>query len=180
MEDFESYLLLKGLSPTTIRDTLGRAKKIIPEIGEITQENVTSYILKQKHDGRLNNGINIDIKVIKHYLKYLKLDTKIACFLLPESQSDREILSDGEIAEFLAVQRPTDGILNWGVYWLLTIYCGLRCGETARLQVGDIDFGAKVINLKRSKTGRLMCGSGLSRQILPHHHESIIERVLSP
>lgn len=107
------------------------------------------------------------------------MDNKIGCFLLPDNQSNGEILSDGEIAEFMAVKSQIGGVLDWGVYWLLTIYCGLRCGETARLQVGDIDFGAKVINLKRSKTGRLMCGSGLSRQILPHHHKRVIKRIFA-
>lgn len=157
MNGFRLFLTQSGLSATTIHGTVRRLEWFFREYKQVNENTASQYILDAKARGRANNGINFNLKALKWWGKYQDIEALKSLKLLPDSATNKEILSDGEVAEFLALECPKTHDLNrwhtYEVFWNVVAKTGMRVGSVARLQVGDVNFGTNTFHVVRDKTG---------------------------
>ncbi len=73
-----------------------------------------------------------------------------------KAKNIRATMTSGEIKRFLSV-RPSHHIYEkywkkWDMFFKIMAYTGMRCGEVAHLEKGDVDFDRLLFVLRETKT----------------------------
>ena len=138
---------------------------ILPEIGHMRLEKVTSFILdklvtQKLQDGRLDNGGGLSPKTVQNIVILIKSAFKFAHreFHIPNaaeniglprvSTKEIEVFSNEEIVQLTQYLSKDCDISKLGI--LLCLYTGIRLGEVCALKWSDFDFQENFLKIRRT------------------------------
>lgn len=149
-QEFEVFLIRKGLQYNTRRNYLG-AIKAYHEVEEAYSPEGLEEFLTQKILSISPAGVNKYCKAFRYYCEFIGAKRPDSVVFLKERRKDRITLSDPEIEAMIAIKPPPS---KWGTFWQTLAYTGMRPGELAALRISDIDLALKCIHVHHTKTGR--------------------------
>ena len=138
------HLKLKGLQPKTI-EAYSRAirrigKRFEGRIDDLGEGQLTDYFteLMASHSW---SAVKLDLYGLKFYYEYVLKKPWVAPGLIkpPRTQRLPDIVTVEEAKRIIAATR----VASYRVFFFTLYSLGLRLGEGLRLQVGDIDAGAR-------------------------------------
>lgn len=141
MQNYKKYLQSKNLKTSTIKNYTWHLEKFLNWLGEkpLTQDNLQKYFkyLLQRYP-RVNT-INLRLKIINHYLKFL--NKKFQFDLLSHEDSQIRILSKEQLEIFLKNPLAKNNLLAWRDKALLEILysSGLKVGQIVKIKKQQID-----------------------------------------
>jgi len=158
---------LRNFSPRTeqsyVSAMVGLAKHYRQSPGQLTQEQIRSYLLHLKERGLSPSSRNVAISGMKFFYHQILGWNEQKLFLPPRKRSWRlpEVLSQKEVERLLlAAIKLRDRCL------LMTAYAtGLRVSELVRLKVSDIDSQRMMVRVEQGK-GRKDRYTILSQRLL--------------
>jgi integrase len=152
LSEFQYWLTARGLAPLTISDTLKRID-YLKRNSALTKEGFTRFIVSNR--ARLtNNTINVYLKALKNYGKYTRDEAILTLKLLPQNSSPRQSLSVDELSRFLSITVPhrRKEMVDYGLFFKLIAFCGMRPAELAKLTTDDVSFAEGCLYLVDTKT----------------------------
>jgi integrase/recombinase XerD len=148
------WMELRELKPNTVYTYLGCARRFIEGVSKpleaIDGEDVRQYMLALVRGGRSPRTRNVTLGAIRVLLRAtLGRDPSTG---VPHAKVPRlvpDILSGSEVGRLLAAIVSA----KYRAIFMLAYGAGLRVGEIATLETGDIDSGRMLIHVRRGKTG---------------------------
>lgn len=131
---------------------------------DLERVDLTDYILALKNRGLSPSFINTNFAGIKKYYRYLVKNKAFEKILFLDIFDDvdrpkivfnnQKVYEKQDAEKILKIyEKNVDNLIGFGNYVFLLIMTttGGRCGETANLKVGDIDFGTNHITFFNTK-----------------------------
>lgn len=119
------------------------------KLKSIDEKTIQTFLLILANKNLATNTIKLIFRILKTILKENKLNIDFEQILIPKTHEKQvnafTIEEQKKIEKVLDIETHTKHI---GI--LLSLYLGLRLGETLALKWEDIDFINKVINIKRT------------------------------
>lgn len=177
-EGFTAFLLRNNRRNTTIKRHIATLKFLHEKLPNFNRENIDSFLLKQKEEGKTNSYLNTQINTIRLYSQYKRLDVSLQKYKqFKKTFGIKATLSDEEIEAFLNLPLPYHAEKkHWQimtVFWSICAFTGMRPGEVAHLKIDDVDFGRGVFYIRQSKTNQP------SISPIPHNIKELIEQHLA-
>ena len=185
IEGYRNYLCQeRGFAPGTVRNYLGVARSFLTHISTngsfdlatLSAAQVSDFILAESKRGKVGSARSTTTR-LRSLLRYLYLEgltpnalagavPSVACWRL---SSLPKAIPTGDIAQLLKSCGQSEVVGRRDFAILLLLWrLGLRAGEVARLELGDIDWrsGELVIRGKGNRNDRLPLPSDVGEAIV--------------
>lgn len=151
MGGFKIYLLRRGNSPRTVKQSLARLEVLLHHCPNFTETEIDRFIVSLMDAGHSKASLNKYIGTAKHYAQFKQLPFSGNIRRLKEDTKPKKTLSLSQIEEICNLE--TDRQRDWQqLYWKLVAYTGARPQEILNLQKQDINLSTQTIYIMQSKT----------------------------
>lgn len=121
----------------------------------LTQDDINNLVVSMRRSGLAHNSISSYTRVLRTFLNWCRAQGYTSVYVPPVK--DKETYADGELAALL---RKPDRTCDFCEYrnWVIIIFllnCGCRVGTVRNIQNRDINFTAKQVAFRHTKTGRV-------------------------
>lgn len=154
---FEKYLIRSDRKPGTVKWLLKVMKHIQAHCNPLTPQSFEDYLFDLKQAGRKPSYLNHLIEASHVWGIFCRDEGFGAIKLYKKTAAIREIMTDEEIMQFLAIG-CSSGNANTAYshltnFWATCAFTGARMGEVAALMAEDVQLGMQTIRINDGKTG---------------------------
>jgi len=176
LAQFEYWLTARGLSSTTISDAVTRIQ-YLSRSRALSKSGFEQFVVT-KRKTCTNNTINVYLKALKLYGKYTRDEAIETLKLLPKNSGPRSTLSADELSRFLNVTVPHSNAskCNYGLFFKLLAYCGMRPHELAILTRENVSFAEAclyLVDTKTHDTRKVPIPESLLEELTHIHHDPL-------
>lgn len=154
LKKIENEIKFRGYSDSTLRSYTSCMKdyfKTFPDYLDVNEDSIKKYLLMKTEQGYSSQTVSLHLNAIRFfYLKVLGRRSPINIKYPKKTKKIPVILTKSEIIIILRNIRN----LKHQLIISLTYGAGLRVSEVVNLRVRDIDFVAKKIHIRATKSGR--------------------------
>lgn len=159
LSGFAAHLALHDRRKTTVKRHLNSLRFLTQHLHALTKEDVDTFLIEYKQQGKSNSYLNTFINTIRLYSQYKQLDQALQSYKqFKKIYGIKATFSDDEIEAFLALpRRKNQSPLHhkrMTMFWKCIAYTGARPGEIARLKKQHVDWGRGVFVIETSKTNQ--------------------------
>ena len=162
----------ENTKPSTYKQEMKLCEHINSSLGDVVIEKLTVSRYKQFRSDLLDKGLSVGYcnKIINHCKSIIKLMyvrygvvTRVpdGFSAMKDNTIKKEIdfYSPEEFKKFIGVIDPVQEV-QWYAFFIVSYYCGTRCGENNALQWKDIDFNKKTISISKTVNTKMRDSAG--------------------
>ena len=153
LSKFKNYLIVNGHSTLIYYTLMGY---VLDEIKDITEENVCNFIIKRRKNNISPSTLNVYIKAIKTYLKFIKKDNIVLPKYFTEISKLPQFITyeyfEKDIIKQLHIIFPKTRLLKIKTLLYFMFYSGLRKMEIDILKRENFNFQTREVKVLVPKT----------------------------
>lgn len=126
---------------------------------KLTQDDINNLVVSMRESGLSHNSISSYTRVLRTFLKWCREQgyTNVAVPPIRDRETVKETYSDEELTALL---RKPDKSCDFSEYrnWVIINFllnCGCRAATVRNIQNKDVDFSAKQVAFRHTKTGKV-------------------------
>lgn len=184
--EFEKFLVLKGLTNHTVRISVKRINKLLQTYNTITRQSAEDCLVGLLKQGLSKATFNKYVTLLRHWADFTGQDWADSIKYIKVDQNVPQTFTNEEIEAFLALPpAETESVEThekYTVFWYLMAFSGARTGEIIKLKKSDFNFGQDMflVNYTKTKQGRAVPLLPFVRPIVQEYVESITTQHLFP